>query len=123
MGTIERIFELADSKFKEQKDFASAVGVKPQRVSEWRRGISTSYQKRLPIIAEVLGTTTEFLLTGKEVSVPAGEISQEDADLLQAIHDRPGLRIMFDLTKSATDEDLKKAVAIIEALYGVGDGQ
>ena len=32
--------------------------------SRWRNRKSTSYQRRLPEIAEVLGTTTEYLLTG-----------------------------------------------------------
>ena len=78
MEAIERIFELVDTKFKEQKDFAAAIGVKPQRVSEWRRGISTSYQRRLPEIAVVLGVSTDYLL-GKadapkvKISVPNGK--------------------------------------------------
>ena len=64
MDTVDRIFELADQKFKEQKDFAAALGLIPQRVSAWRRRTSASYQRRLPQIAEALGTTSEYLLTG-----------------------------------------------------------
>lgn len=64
MDTVDRIFELADQKFKEQKDFAAALGLIPQRVSAWRRRTSASYQRRLPQIAEALGTTAEYLLTG-----------------------------------------------------------
>ena len=36
MDTVERIFELVDEKYAEQKDFAAAIGVAPQRVSAWR---------------------------------------------------------------------------------------
>lgn len=64
MDTVDRIFELADKKFKEQKDFAAALGLIPQRVSAWRRRTSASYTKYLPQIADALGTTTEYLLTG-----------------------------------------------------------
>lgn len=79
MDTVDRIFELADKKFS-QKEFALALGVKPQRISEWKRGISSSYQKYLPEIAEVLGTTTEYLLTGngpKYKTAPA-DVSNSD---------------------------------------------
>lgn len=48
----------------EQKKFASLVGVSPQKVSEWKSGKAKSYTKRIPQIAEALGTTTEYLLTG-----------------------------------------------------------
>ena len=79
MDTADRIFELADKKFS-QKEFALARGVKPQRISEWKRGISSSYQKYLPEIAELLGTTTEYLLTGngsKYKTAPA-DVSNSD---------------------------------------------
>lgn len=65
LGPAERIFDLAEKKFS-QKEFAAALGVKPQRVSEWKRGLSSSYQKYISQIATILGTTTEYLLTGDE---------------------------------------------------------
>ncbi len=70
MDISQRMFELAEKKYS-QKEFAEILGVKPQRISEWKRGLSSSYQKYLPQIAEALGTTTEYLLTGKKE--PAGQ--------------------------------------------------
>ncbi len=64
MDTVERIFELVDAKYKEQRDFAVQLGITPSMVSEWRRRKSASYNRRLPQIAEALDTTTEYLLTG-----------------------------------------------------------
>lgn len=64
MDTAGRIFELLDAMGMEQKKFASLVGVSPQKVSEWKSGKAKSYTKRIPQIAEALGTTTEYLLTG-----------------------------------------------------------
>ena len=60
----DRIFELADQKYKEQKDFAAALGVTPSIVSEWRRRKSSSYRKYLSQIAMVLDTTTDYLVSG-----------------------------------------------------------
>lgn len=79
LGPAERIFDLAEKKFS-QKEFAAALGVKPQRVSEWKRGLSSSYQKYISQIATILGTTTEYLLTGegpKEKNTPA-DVSNSD---------------------------------------------
>lgn len=80
MDIVDRMFELVDKKYNEQKDFAAEIGVHPTRVSEWRKRKSQSYQKRLPKIAEVLGTTTEYLLTGngpKYKTAPA-DVSNSD---------------------------------------------
>ena len=67
-AVAQRIFDLADAKYDEQKDFASAIGETPSIVSQWRNGISKSYRGRLSKIAEALGTTTDYLLTGTSVA-------------------------------------------------------
>lgn len=120
MGQINRIFELADQKYKEQRDFAKDLGIAASVVSAWRTGKSASYNKYLPQIAEVLGTTVEYLLTGNapQPAVPA-ELSDEDAEILRQIHDRPGMRLMFSVTSKATDEEIQRAARIIEALLQI----
>ncbi|WP_295585546.1 LexA family transcriptional regulator [uncultured Oscillibacter sp.] len=83
MDTVDRIFDLVDRKYKEQRDFAAQLGVTPSIVSEWRRRKSSSFNRRLPQIAEALGTTTEYLLTGngpKKKTAPAG-VSNSDTVL------------------------------------------
>ena len=133
MDTVDRIFDLVDQQYKEQREFARAIGVTPSIVSEWRRRKSASFHKRLPQIAATLGTTAEYLLTGQEpvsaatapehtaVPEPSARppLAPEDRELLQLIHDKPGLRIMFDASKKATNEDILKAVEIIKAFYGI----
>ena len=113
MGLPERIFELADQKFNEQRLFAAAVGVTPSIVSEWRRGKSASYNKHLGKIAEVLGTTTEYLLTGSRPEPVGGDLSAEDETILRQLHDSPDLRVMFSLTSKASPEDIKRALQTI----------
>lgn len=86
MDTSDRIFELADKKYPEQRDFAAEIGIAPSVVSVWRNKKSESYMKRLPQIAEVLGTTVEYLLTGKkEKPAPAPKNGDElDRDTIMA---------------------------------------
>ena len=61
---VDRMFTLVDAKFKEQKDFAAAIGVDASHISRWRNRKSSSYVKRLEIISQVLGTTPQYLLSG-----------------------------------------------------------
>lgn len=83
MDIVDRIFDLAARKYPEQKAFAEALGVPPGRISEWKKRKSESYAKRLPEIANVLGTTPEYLLTGQESAPAAGD--PELAAFLEAV--------------------------------------
>ena len=66
MDTVDRIFALLDKMPIEQQEFAKRVGVSDDTASNWRRRKSASYSKYLSKIAAVLGTTVEYLLTGKK---------------------------------------------------------
>lgn len=105
MDIVDRMFELVDEKYREQKDFAAVLGIDPNLPSRWRNRKSLSYQRRLPQIAEALGTTTEYLLSGtgpKKKTVPAG-VSDSDT--------RPDWLIKFEnLPPSAQ----KEVIAFIE---------
>ena len=68
---VDRMFRLVDTKFKEQKDFAAAIGVDASHISRWRNRKSSSYVKRLEKISRVLGVTPQYLLSGDK--------SKEDA--------------------------------------------
>ena len=86
METSNRIFELADKKYPEQRDFAAEIGVAPSVVSAWRNKKSESHMKRLPQIAEILNTTVEYLLTGeKKEPAPTPKNGDElDRDTIMA---------------------------------------
>lgn len=64
MDTVDRIKELCKDLKMNQQVLAAAVGIKEDTVSNWFRRKSASYSKYLTQIAEALGTTTEYLLTG-----------------------------------------------------------
>lgn len=65
MDIVDRIFELVDAQYQEQREFAMEIGVDASHISRWRNRKTSSYQRRLPQIADALGTTTEYLLTGE----------------------------------------------------------
>lgn len=66
LDTVNRIFDLADAQFREQREFAAALGLAPSIISAWRKRKLSSYSKYLPKIADTLGTSVQWLLTGEE---------------------------------------------------------
>ena len=105
MDAVDRIFELVGEKFKEQKEFASARRVNDKTVSAWRTRRAKSYTKYLPQIAEALGTTTEYLLTGEgpQKRGPRPVVSDSDTvseDTIKAAFFEGGQ----DLTPAEMDE-------------------
>ena len=108
MNAVDRLFALVDSKFPEQKDFAAQLGITPSIVSEWRRGKSESFtkQKYIGKIAEILNTTTEYILTGKEES-PAPEgagLTQEFARIFDQLSPQAQNEIIAEMLKRKRQE-------------------
>ncbi len=104
MDTRDRIFKLLDAKKIEQKAFAAQVGVSEGTVSNWRRGVSSSYTRYLVEIAQVLGTTTADLLGEAQKSSPPSEEDRLLAgyDALSA-RNREKLEEYLDLLLSSQD--------------------
>lgn len=83
---VERILEAISSLGIDQKSFAQMIGVRAQAITDWKNGKTISYKRHIEKIAEALGTTTEYLLTGngpKKKTAPAGvpesdTISEDD---------------------------------------------
>ena len=109
MDAVDRLFALVDSKFPEQKDFAAQLGITPSIVSEWRRGKSESFtkQKYIGKIAEILNTTTEYILTGKEEKSPAPEgagLTQEFARIFDQLSPQAQNEIIAEMLKRQRQE-------------------
>ncbi len=83
MDTAERIFDLLDRSGMEQKKFAELIGATDKIVSKWRTSGLKSYRKYLPQIADVLGTTVEYLLTGKKEEPAAEDSSGREKEFVQ----------------------------------------
>ena len=113
MDIVDRIFDLVDAKYKEQRLFASDVGVAVSVVSAWRNRNSRSYNKYLNKIANLLDTSAEYLLNGSQPEPVGSDLSAEDETILRQLHDSPDLRVMFSLTSKASPEDIKRALQTI----------
>lgn len=118
MDTVDRIFTLVDQKYQEQQQFARDLGVYPSLVSAWRNRKSTSYNRRLPEIASLLGTTTDYLLSGVDEKKPTPtEGGELDRNTIKIVG-RDGTHIERELT----DEQIALMKTMLDQLKPVDDG-
>lgn len=76
-----------------QKEIAITLGVSVPTVSDWESGKKFPSGKNLVKLAQVLHTTTDFLLgcddTKKELPVQDGELSEKDIRLIEWFRSLP----------------------------------
>ena len=109
MEIVDRIFALMREQGIEQKKFAVAVGVAPQKVSEWKIGKAKSYTKYIPQIAAALNTTPDYLLTGdgpkhpaktEQAATPKGSgLTEEFAKLFESLTPEHRTEIIAEMLK------------------------
>lgn len=74
-GFLTRMFALLKAQGKKHKDLADHLGITPQRVTDWKSGRISSYSKYTDKIAEYLGVSADYLLSGKDTPTHFPNIS------------------------------------------------
>lgn len=99
-----------------QAELAEKVGVKHAAIHKYENGLVVNLKREtIEKLAEVLDVKPSWLMC-------LDEETTSEADILQILHDTPGMRIMFDLNKNRSNEDILQAVEIIRAFYRTKDG-
>ena len=114
-----RIYELCQGKGisigKMCKDLSisrgNLTGLKMER-------IKTLKTENLTKISEYFGVSVDYLLGKEQKEKPLVNDDEELTEYLEQLRTRPELKMMFQLTKDATKEDVEKAVKVIEAMLG-----
>ena len=97
-------------------DLATKVGVAKSTIQRYEAGKIEKI--KLPVIesiANALGVNPSWIIGKSEEKLPADD-DQELAEMLEVLKNRPECRMLFQLARNATKEDVEKAVRIIEAL-------
>lgn len=68
MCTFDKILEVAKAKGITQVQLGEHLGVGKQAVSEWKKGRSVAYMKRIGDIAEFLGVSVDYLVGNEKQS-------------------------------------------------------
>ena len=96
---------------------AKATGISQAALSTWKRGRTVPRDTTLHKLAEFFHVTVPYM-RGEETD-PGPFHSLADTDLyeyLDMLRNRSECRMLFSVAKDATPEDIRRAVAVIEAL-------
>lgn len=97
---VERILSLMKENGYDQKTFAEQLGIRAQIITDWKKGTTTSYTRYIQRIAELLGVSADYLLTGQE-SAPAAD---------------PELAVALSQFEKLTPEQRAKVIGYMEGL-------
>lgn len=114
MFNYERFEELRASRGITKKFIAQALGRSSTICQDWKQKKSQPSEAQLKVVAEILGTSPQWLM-GEDV--PQNPVADDELEqLLSSLREREDMRMLFKLAKDASPEDVRQAVKIIEAL-------
>ena len=87
---------------------SEATGIKTSSLSGWKAGRYNLKAEKLKKIADYFGVPLEYLMTGEEPEErETYYVNPETADMAQELYDNKDLRLLFDVAKDVTPEQLK----------------
>ncbi|MBR2916621.1 MAG: helix-turn-helix transcriptional regulator [Clostridia bacterium] len=117
MGKILK--ELRLERGLTQEEVGKIIGVQKAAIQKYEKGdIENMKRSSLIKLSEFYGVPVAYLMGHKDIE---GKSSVEDKQLseyLELLKSRPELKMLFNLTKDATREEVIKAVKIIETILG-----
>ena len=85
MSKIPNLFVIMNKKGISQKQLAEFIGASTGNVSDWKSGKSAPAIEKLPLIADYLDVSLDYLLGRADNSVkPASELSNDEIKLLNS---------------------------------------
>lgn len=113
----DRFKQLCEKKGVSCNKAAIEIGLSNATPTKWKKTGATPAGETLDRIAAYFNVSTDFLLgieSKKEKPLVNGD--EELTEYLEILKTRPEMRMLFQLSKDATKEDVEAAVRIIEAL-------
>lgn len=107
MNIYERIKELCKKKGVAIKEMEIAVGIGEKNANKWKT--RTPSAESLLKLSEYFGVSTDYILTGEDNGVSKQDyyFDQEIATIAQEIARHPGMKTLFEASRSLSDEDLQ----------------
>ncbi|MBQ2890794.1 MAG: helix-turn-helix transcriptional regulator [Clostridia bacterium] len=110
----ERLKELRLEKGLTQEEVGKIIGVQKAAIQKYEKGdiknMKTDAARKL---AKFYNVTPAYIM-----GIDEEEKDERLSDYLELLKTRPELKMLFNLTKDATREEVEKAVKIIETILG-----
>lgn len=118
---MNAVKELLEYTGKQQKELRIAAGVSQPTVSDWVRKKKDPSGERLEKVAEFFGVDWRVVKCLKPLPGSIGNALSDDDDrelweLREAARRDPGRKVLLKLAKNGTAQDVRQAVALIDAL-------
>lgn len=114
MSIGQRLKEARLSRHMTQEDLARAVGVTKGAIGNYETEVSSPKESILIKLMEVLHIDANFLY--QDFIRRDSCDRSEDLDLLEALHQNPTLRLLFDKQKTLGESDLNAVLAVVNAI-------
>lgn len=113
----DRFKALCDQRGVSCNRAAIEMGLSNATPTSWKKRGLTPKADTLAIIANYFGVSVDYLLGEEtEAKKPLVNDDEELTEMLEVLKTRPECRMLFQLSKNASKEDVEAAVRIIEAL-------
>lgn len=114
MNTGDKIKKLRLERNMTLEELGNRVGVGKSTIRKWETGfISNMRRDKIALVAEALGVSPLYFID--ESAEP--DIEENDIwELRERLRRQPGMRVLFNATKDATEEDLENVVEMIKIL-------
>lgn len=118
---MNAVKELLEYTGKQQKELRIAAGVSQPTVSEWVRKKKDPSGERLTKVAEFFGVDWRVVkclapIPGTITSIATNDEDRELWELREAARRDPDRNVLLKLAKNGTAQDVRQAVALIDAL-------
>ena len=107
---------LLNERVLKNADIARATGISNMTLSDWKRGVSTPKQDKLMKIADCLGVSVDYLMTGEE---PKVDLSVGTAKLVGKLVQDPEMAKALKKYFELSDEKKKHVIDTINMLSEV----
>lgn len=112
----DRFKQLCERKGVSCNKAALEIGLSNATPTKWKKTGATPVGETLDKIAAYFGVTTDYLLGKEKQKTPLINGDEELTEYVEMLKNRPECRMLFQLSKDATKEDVEAAVRIIEAI-------
>lgn len=100
--------KLRDEKGIKDSDVVKSTGITKSTFSDWKSGRSKPKNDKLQKIADYFGVTVDYLMTGENSDTETGYyLNKETAKAAQEIFENKELRMLFDVQRDMSPEDLR----------------
>lgn len=107
---VRNLRYLMNARGISQADICRELGMSSTTVSDWCTGKKYPRVDAMQRLADLLGVLFSTLTT------ESGLQDFEDQQRLEALHQNPTLRMLFDKQRTLTDSDLTAVLAVVNAI-------